>query len=121
MRLPEKIVEPGIGVLAGGALNHSISTLKYIPHNRNELWYLLRALGRFRTEIRADREYDFINSLNMTPQQASLAYILSNEHISSAVFNTLNTDHLAEKTRSVEFTLNADLINKIEGRDPARN
>ena len=84
--LIEDLNKNGIGILTGGLLNRSLNTIRRIPRNRNELWYLVRTLGRFRDDMKRSKQFDFVKSVDgMTPQQIPLEYILDNPGITSAL------------------------------------
>ena len=113
--LIDRLSESGIGILAGGSLNRSMNTLKHIPKNRNELWYLIRAYAHYRGELKRSRQFDFVKEINeMTPQQVSLAYILINSKVTAASFNTLNPDHLRSNVKAEEMALPQEIIERIE-------
>ena len=113
--LIDKLNESGIGILTGGSLNRSMNTLKHIPKNRNELWYLIRAFAHYRGELMRSRQFDFVKEVEgMTPQQVSLAYILSNSKVTSASFNTLNPDHLKSNVEATEMGLPLAIMERIE-------
>lgn len=113
--LIDKLGKKEIGILSGGSLNQSLNTIKLIPHNRNELWYTIRAIVRFRNKIKRTRSFEFTKYINgMTPQQASLVYILENKNITSAVFNTINIRHLKENIDASKMILPTEVKEKIE-------
>lgn len=113
--LIDEFAKNGIGVLSGGSLNRSLNTLRKIPRNRNELWYMARALRKFKGDLKRAKEFDFVKSVeNMTPQQISLAYILDNKNVTSACFNTLNIDHLKSNAKAAEMSLPEDIKKKID-------
>ena len=113
--LIEELSDAGIGILAGGSLNRSLNTIRKFPRNRNELWYLLRALGRFRKDIKRSKLFSFLkNVAGMTPQQISLAYILENPSITSACFNTLNVEHLKENAKAPGMIIPDEIKQRIE-------
>lgn len=113
--LIEKLYDNKIGILAGGSLNRSMNTIKRLPRNRNDLWYLLRALGHYRGEFNRARKFEFVKNIEgMTPQQESLAYILQNKNITSASFNTLDPEHLKENVQALNMELPQEIVEKIE-------
>lgn len=114
--LIQNLHDNGIGILSGGSLNRSFNTLRKIPRTRNELWYLIRALVHFRGEFKRSKLFDFVKNVDgMTPQQISLAYILGNSHITSASFNTLNTEHLKANVKATDIPLPQNLKERIDG------
>ena len=113
--LIEEFSKNGIGVLSGGSLNRSLNSLRKIPRNRNELWYMARAMRKFKGDLKRSKEFEFVNSVdNMTPQQISLRYILDNPNVTSACFNTLSVDHLKSNVKAAEMSLPEDIKKKIE-------
>ena len=113
--LVDKLKQNGIGILSGGSLNRSLSKFNYIPKNRIELWYLLRALKLFRKDIKRSKKYSFINHVEgMTPQQISLAYVLENDGFTSAVFNTINPGHLRNNALASEMKLPVEIKNRLD-------
>ena len=114
-KLIECLHENGIGILTGGSLNRSFNTIHKIPRSRNELWYLIRAILKFRKDFKRSKKFDFVNKVDgMTPQQISLAYILENKCITSASFNTLSLKHLVENVKAAEMILPSEVKVKIE-------
>ena len=105
----------GIGVLSGGSLNRSLNTIRLIPKSRNDLWYLIRALGHYRKDVKRARQFDFVKNVEgMSPQQVSLAYILQNEGVTSASFNTTSIEHLKANVKAAGMTLPPELRNRID-------
>lgn len=113
--LIDKLFDSGIGILSGGSLNRSMNTIKRMPKNRNELWYLIRAAAHYRGELKRAKKFNFVKDVvGMTPQQVSLAYVLKNEKITSASFNTLNPDHLKDNILAADMQLPREIIVRIE-------
>ena len=111
----DTLTENGIGILSGGSLNRSLNTLRRIPRNRNELWYLARAYKKFKADLKRSKQFDFVNNVEgFTPQQVSLAYILENPNIASATFNTLSVPHLESNVKAAELKLPEDVKKRIE-------
>ncbi len=113
--LIKKLQDSGIGVITGGSLNQSLNDIWHIPRTKSELWYMARALVQFRSKLYRSKKFDFIKEIKgMSIQQASLAYILENKNICSAVFNTISVEHLKDNVKAVGMQLPRDIKNKIE-------
>ena len=92
-----------------------MNTIKRIPKSKNELWYLIRAAAHYRGELKRSKKFDFVKDVvGMSPQQVSLAYVLRNEKITSASFNTLNPDHLKDNVLAADMQLPHEIIERIE-------
>lgn len=113
--LIDRIHDCGIGILTGGSLNRSMNTIKRIPRNRKDLWYLMRALGHYRGEFNRAKKFNFIKEIDgMTSQQVSLAYIMRNDKVTAASFNTINPVHLKENVKALDMKLPQEIIEMIE-------
>ncbi len=113
--LIEKLGKNGVGIITGGSLNRSLSTFRLIPHSFSEMWYIARAMRNFRNDLKRQKRFDFVNHVDgMTPQQVSLAYILRNENVASACFNSVNIQHLKDNAEAVNKILPPYIIEKIE-------
>lgn len=104
-----------IGVIAGAPLAQSLySNCVYKIKNLNDIWYLLRAMINFRGHMIEGRKYTFVNKVDgMTGNQVALRYVLDNKRITSAVFGTVNPEHLIENIGSVDKVLPEDVRKKI--------
>ena len=102
-----------IGVLAGAALGQSLFSKRKI-RNRNDLWYFLRSVVNFKAMRKKGKSFEFLNHYSgYTANQLALRYVLDNQYISSAVFNTTNVDHLTENLRATEITLPDNIRKRI--------
>lgn len=111
----EHLYKQGIGIIAGAALGESLySNRIFRIKNRNDLWYLLRALKNFRGQIIKGKEYRFLTKSDEgTGSQLALRYVLDNPFITSAVFNTSSVDHLVENLGAINIHISHKLREKI--------
>lgn len=116
--LIEKLNNAGIGVIAGSALGESLYSKKIFKiKNRNDFWYMARALVRFRELLSKSRNFKFLTKNNeFTANQLALRYVLDNENISSAVFSTINKNHLIENLKAVEIKMPEKVRKEIRER-----
>ncbi len=105
-----------VGVIAGAALGESLYSRKMLCiRNRNDLWYLLRAIKNFRGQLKKSKDYRFLNNVDgFTANQLALRYVLDNEYISSAVFATTSVEHLKENLRATTIVMPNNIHNKIK-------
>lgn len=119
--LINELTQSGIGIISGGSLNRSLSTFSFLPHSKKDFWYIARTLYNRREDLRRVRQFKFVNDVpGFTPQQVSLAYILNNKSISSAVFNTIKVNHLKENVDAANKDLPRSVIKKIEHEEHSR-
>lgn len=113
-----KLADTGIGVLAGSALGESLYSKKiYKVRNRNDFWYLARALVRFRNLMSKSKDFKFLTEQkDYTANQLALRYVLDNENISSAVFSTTSVEHLVENLNAVSITMPNSIKEEIKKR-----
>ena len=116
--LIRRLVDSGIGVIAGCALGQSLYSKKiYKIRNKNDLWYMLRTIVKFRELMNRSKDYRFLTKYkNVTANQLALRYVLDNEYISSAVFSTINLDHLTENIRACRITMPEKIRKEIKKR-----
>ena len=114
--LIETLVNAGIGVIAGSAMGESLYSKKiFRVKNRNDLWYLARALVRFKDLFKKSNDFKFLNDCSdFTANQLALRYVLDNQNISAAVFGTINTEHLIENIAAVNIEMPADIRDRIK-------
>lgn len=116
--LIEKLHSRGIGVIAGMALGQSLFSKKvYKVRNRNDFWYLLRAMVRFRDNLKKSKDFQFLTEQDgFTGNQLALRYVLDNPGVSSAVFSTINVDHLLDNLKATEIEMPESIRKKIRDR-----
>lgn len=108
----QRLYENGIGVLAGMALGQSLFAKKKIK-NRNDLWYLLRALAHFRENMKKSKDFRFLTrQKGFSGNQLALRYVLDNPYVTSAVFSTINKAHLSDDLSAADIVM-PDEIRKI--------
>ena len=112
------LADRGIGVLAGAALGQALFAKNVFQvKNRNDLWYLLRTLAHFRGPMKKSRDFRFLTEQEgYTGNQLALRYVLDNENITSAVFNTTSVEHLAENLKATEITMPEQVRKMIRQR-----
>ena len=116
--LIEKLSEAGIAVIAGSALAELLYSNKvFNVKNRNDFWYLARALIRFRELLNKSKDFKFLTKQDgYTANQLALRYVLDNPHISAACFSTINTDHLIENLKATEIQMPDAIRKEIKKR-----
>lgn len=116
--LIEELNRTGIGVIAGSALGEALFSKRILRiKNRNDLWYLARAFVRFRGLMNKSKDFRFLTEQkDLTANQLALRYVIDNEMIASACFNTTSIDHLKENLKAAEITLPVSVRNEIKKR-----
>ncbi len=114
--LIDNLTASGVAVIAGSALGESLYSKNVFKiRNRNDFWYLARALVRFRRLMNKSKDFRFLTEQDeFTANQLALRYVLDNNKISSAVFSTINTDHLIENVKASEIVMPDNIRNKIK-------
>lgn len=110
----DKLHSAGIGVIAGASLGQSLYAKK--PKlNRNDLWYTVRSMFRFKYMRQKSKGFRFLNNVaGFTASQLALRYVLDNEKITSAAFNTTSIDHLIENLKAVDITMPEEIKSRIK-------
>ena len=113
-----KLTEAGVAVIAGSALGESLYSKKiFLVKNRNDLWYLARAVVRFRDLMSKSKDFRFLTKQKgYTANQLALRYVLDNPQITSAVFSTISKEHLLENLKAVEIEMPARIRKEIKAR-----
>lgn len=114
----EKLTDAGVAVIAGSAMGESLYSKKVFRiRNRNDFWYLARALVRFRGLMNKSQDFKFLTKVpGYTANQLALRYVLDNEMVTSAVFSTINTEHLTENLKGVDITMPESIRKEIKKR-----
>ena len=117
-RLIDAAHEAGMGVLIKSPLAQTLYSRDIFKLKApSDVWYLLRAMRNHRSKFLAGRKYRFINDIEgMKGSEVALAYVLNNQHVTSAVVGTVNPDHLLTNLRAADKELPADLVRQIESR-----
>ncbi len=110
-----KLYEKGVGILAGGVLAHGLYTKKIFQITApRDLWYLIRAVVRFRNQLINSFSYHFIDNVPcMSGAQIALRYVLDNPKVSSAIFGTASIAHLEENLTAQDLRIPEDVMNRI--------
>lgn len=113
-----KLHDNGIGVVAGAPLAQSLySNRVYKVKNLKDVWYFCRALKNFRGHMVEGRRFQFVNKVEgMTGNQVALRYVLDNKRITSAVFGTVNQEHLVENIGGADIVIPGEVKKKIRAR-----
>ncbi len=116
--LINKLASSGTGVIAGSALGESLYSKKiFRVKNRNDFWYLVRAIVRFRGLMDKSKDFRFLTKQHeFTANQLALRYVLDNESVSAACFSTINEDHLIENLEAVDIEMPEKIRNEIKKR-----
>lgn len=97
----------GKGLLAGMplAMGHTRPLLQRLK-GPQDLWYAARALAKHRGELVRGARFRFLHRLpDMTGSQAALAHVLTNPHVSAAVFGATRPEHLRENLEASGLVL----------------
>lgn len=116
--LIEKLTDAGVAVIAGSAMGESLYSKKMFKiKNRNDLWYLARAIVRFKGIMKKSRNFKFLTKQDeYTANQLALRYVLDNEKISSACFSTINVDHLIENLGAIDISMPENIRKEIKNQ-----
>lgn len=114
--LIKKLYDNGIGVIAGASLAESLYSNRIFKVKKpKDLWYLARAIVRFRGQFFKGRRYRFINNVEgMTGTQIALRYVLNNPYISAAVFGTTTMSHLEDNIKAHGMEIPEDILRRIK-------
>lgn len=117
-KLIRRLYDNKIGIIAGAPLAQSLySNRVYRARNLNDIWYFLRAMKNFRRHMIEGLKFRFVNEVDgMTGSQVALRYVLDNKRITSAVFGSVNRDHLAENIGAVDLAIPDEVRKKIKAR-----
>lgn len=105
----------GVGVIAGGCLAHGLYSGKILRIRRpRDLWYLARALVRFREQFIRGFSYRFVDHTpGMTGAQVALRFVLDNPDISAAVFGTTSLEHLRANLAARDLQMPQAVLSRI--------
>lgn len=114
----DELVANGIGVLAGASLGQALFSKNIFKvNNRNDVWYLLRTLAHFREPLKKSKNFRFLaEQKGFTGNQLALRYVLDNENVTSAVFNTTSVEHLVENLKATKIVMPESIRKKIKLR-----
>ena len=113
--LIKKLYDNGIGVIAGAPLAESLYSNRIFKiKSMKDLWYLARAVVRFRGQLIKGLKFRFINDVDgISGTQVALKYVLDNQYISSAVFGTTTIVHLEDNVKAQEIEIPDMVYQKI--------
>lgn len=113
--LIKKLYDNGIGFIAGAPLAESLYSNRIFKiKSIKDLWYLARAVVRFRGQLMKGRKFRFVNDVDgMTGTQVALKYVLDNQYISSAVFGTTTMAHLEDNVKAQEMKIPDMVLKRI--------
>lgn len=116
--LIEKLTNAGVAVIAGSALGESLYSKKiFRVKNRNDFWYMAKAVIRFRDLMNKSKDFKFLTKQDKyTANQLALRYVLDNKQVSSACFSTVNTDYLIENLKAVDIEMPKKIRKEIKRR-----
>lgn len=114
--LIKELYENGIGVIAGSALGESLwSNRVFRLRQPKDVWYLARAIVKFRNLLIKGRKFRFVNNVEgMTGAQVALRYVLDNPYVTAAVFGTTTMSHLEDNMKALSVTIPKDILDKIK-------
>lgn len=112
----DQLYQNGIGVIAGAPLAESLYSNRIFKiRELKDLWYLARALVNFRRQLVKGRKFTFINKVpGITGTQVALKYVISNPHVTTAVFGTTTIEHLVDNVEARNITIPIDILMKIK-------
>ena len=110
-----KLVQSGKVVVAGAAMaNHLYKPSFMWPSSKADVWYFLRALKNYRGDLLRARKFSSVGTYgDWTPAQVALAFVLSNNRVSTAMFSTTRLNHLEENIAACELELPSLLVGRI--------
>lgn len=105
----------GLGVIAGGCLAHGLYSGKIFKITRpRDVWYLARAVVRFRDQLAKGLSYRFIEQVDgMSGAQVALRYVLDNPCVNAAVFGTTSAAHLQDNLAAEGMAIPADVLERL--------
>jgi aryl-alcohol dehydrogenase-like predicted oxidoreductase len=114
-RLVDQLARTGKFVVAGAALaNHLYSPGFLLPRSAADVWYSLRAFKNYSRKLFQARRYTSLGTYGAWSRtQMALAYVLSNQHIGTAMFSTTRLAHLEENIAACGLELPDHWINEI--------
>jgi aryl-alcohol dehydrogenase-like predicted oxidoreductase len=110
-----RLVQKGKFVVAGAAMaNHLYRPSFLWPKSKADVWYLLRALKNYRGDYLRARKFSLLGTYgDWTLGQVALAFVLSNDRVSTAMFSTTHLHHLEENLAACELALPKLLVERI--------
>ena len=111
----EKAYSKGVGVLVKSPLAHTLySNNLFKIRKLSDLWYLLRVMKNYRSQLLEGRKYRFINSISgWSADEIALLYAL-HEKVSCVVTGTINPEHMKRNILTFEKELPSDIQKRID-------
>lgn len=107
----------GIGVLVKSPMAHTVFSNKRFQIRRlSDLWYVARILKNYRKMLKQRAQYRFMNeTAGFSASEIALKYVLNHPGVGCAVIGTTRPEHLQENVATLDKTVPADVIRKIDG------
>jgi aryl-alcohol dehydrogenase-like predicted oxidoreductase len=112
-----KLTRSGKVIVAGAAMaNHLYAPSFLWPRSIADLWYAARAFKNYRGDLVRARKLSLAGSCpGWTQAQVALAFVLSNELVSTAMFGTTRLQHLEENAAASSLEMPGELLERIRG------
>lgn len=112
----DQLYQSGIGVIAGAPLAESLYSNRIFKIRKiKDIWYLARAIVNFRGQLIKGRRFTFVNKVpGMTGTQVALKYVISNPHVTTAVFGTTTPSHLIDNVKAKDVVIPKDVLKRIK-------
>ena len=112
----DQLYQSGIGVIAGAPLAESLYSNRVFKIRKiKDIWYLARAIVNFRGQLIKGRRFTFVNKVpGMTGTQVALKYVISNPHVTTAVFGTTTPSHLTDNVKAKDVVIPKDVLKRIK-------
>jgi aryl-alcohol dehydrogenase-like predicted oxidoreductase len=110
-----KLKQSGKLIVAGAAVaNHLYAPNFLWPRSIADLWYSARALKNYRRDFLRARKLAPLGSCpGWTKAQVALAFVLSNDLVSTAMFSTTRLQHLEENIAACGLKLPVEIAEQI--------
>lgn len=112
----DQLYQSGIGVIAGAPLAESLYSNRIFKIRKlKDIWYLARAIVNFRGQLIKGRRFTFVNKVpGITGAQVALKYVISNPHVTTAVFGTTTPSHLTDNVKAKDVVIPKDVLKRIK-------
>lgn len=116
----KKAKEYGKGTLIKSPMAHVIYSPKIFKiKNIADIWYFLRILKNYRSQLSKGRKYRFINNIDgWTGPQIALKFVLENEYVDCAVTGTTRISNLLSNIETVNKNIDPVIIQKLINHTP---
>ena len=111
----EKAYSQGVGVLVKSPLAHTLySNDLFKIRKLSDIWYLLRVMKNYRSQVMKGRKYRFISDIpGWSAHEIALLYALQ-EKVSCVVTGTTNLEHMKRNILTFERELPSDIQKRID-------